>query len=40
VPDENRLVLDKYEALGNDFLVLVDLEGRSKLTAALARAAL
>ena len=39
MPNENGLVLDKYEALGNDFLVLVDLEGRSKLTAALARAA-
>ena len=39
MPDENRLVLDKYEALGNDFLVLVDREGRSKLTVALARAA-
>ena len=35
---EQALALDKYEGLGNDFLVLLDLEGRSPLTAKLARA--
>ena len=31
--------LAKYEALGNDFLVLVDQEGRQKISAELARSA-
>lgn len=31
--------LGKYEALGNDFLVLVDLEGRRPVSAEMARAA-
>ena len=35
---EQALLLDKYEGLGNDFLVLLDLEGASPLTAKLARA--
>ena len=35
---EQALAFDKYEGLGNDFLVLLDLEGRSPLTAKLARA--
>lgn len=33
-----ELTLAKYEALGNDFLVLLDLEGRHELSAELARA--
>ncbi|MGH9106555.1 MAG: diaminopimelate epimerase [Acidimicrobiales bacterium] len=33
------MALFKYEALGNDFLVFLDAEGRSPLTAELARAA-
>jgi diaminopimelate epimerase len=33
-----RLSLSKYEGLGNDFLVLLDLEGRRRIDAALARA--
>src|SRR5580658_6962245 len=32
-----ELALAKYEGLGNDFLVLVDLEGRREIDAALAR---
>ena len=36
-PDE--LALAKYEGLGNDFLVLVDLEGRLQIDAPLARLA-
>jgi diaminopimelate epimerase len=35
----DELALFKYEGLGNDFLVLLDLEGRRPLDAALARAA-
>ena len=34
-----RLSLSKYEGLGNDFLVLLDLDGRRRVDAALARAA-
>lgn len=36
---EGAVAFAKYEALGNDFLVLVDLEGRFSLSADLARAA-
>ncbi len=34
-----RLELAKYEGLGNDFLVLVDLHGRHQLDDGLARLA-
>src|SRR5271155_5805253 len=34
-----ELALVKYEGLGNDFLVLVDLEGRLQIDASLARLA-
>jgi diaminopimelate epimerase len=34
-----ELALAKYEGLGNDFLVVVDLEGRQPIGAALARSA-
>jgi diaminopimelate epimerase len=35
----SELALAKYEGLGNDFLVLVDLEGRREIDASLARLA-
>jgi diaminopimelate epimerase len=35
----SELALAKYEGLGNDFLVLVDLEGRCEIDASLARLA-
>jgi diaminopimelate epimerase len=35
----SELALAKYEGLGNDFLVLVDLEGRLQIDASLARLA-
>jgi diaminopimelate epimerase len=39
VSPPTELALAKYEGLGNDFLVLVDLEGRRQIDASLARLA-
>jgi diaminopimelate epimerase len=39
VSTRSELALAKYEGLGNDFLVLVDLEGRREIDASLARLA-
>jgi len=39
VSSRSELALAKYEGLGNDFLVLVDLEGRCEIDASLARLA-
>jgi diaminopimelate epimerase len=39
VSPPSELALAKYEGLGNDFLVLVDLEGRREIDASLARLA-
>lgn len=38
-PDRRTLHLTKHHGAGNDFLVLVDIEGRAPLDAALVRAA-
>jgi diaminopimelate epimerase len=37
--DDDELTLVKYEGLGNDFLIVLDLEGRQPISPALARAA-